>query len=245
MKYVLSPTLVTIANRVAKIPGFKKMLKPIYYPYKEYLNKKRNAEFRKNGLEVLRLFDKILVENDFHYSVFAGTLLGAIREKSFLKHDMDIDTALFYDEYSPKLQESLENGGFKLIHRFAIENGEKGMEETYLKDNISIDIFYIYKDENFPTYQCDFNALKGCKNWEQSMEKYGYVGARRIEFPVSRKVKRVPIDSILVNAIDNAEEWLECRYGSDYMIPNPNFTDKGDNPRMRDWESVKAVYTIF
>lgn len=244
MKYTLSPSLVRIASIAAKIPGVKALLKPFYYAYKQSLKKKRNQEFLKNGQKVLSEFDAIMNENNYHYSIYAGTLLGAIREKSFLKHDLDIDTALFYDEYSPNLHMVLEQGGFKLLHRFTADGGTKGMEETYLKNDITIDIFYVYYDDDGNTYQCDFHPIKGC-TWERSMSKYGYLLVRRNDFTVSRGIKRVQIDGIEVNAIDNAEQWLAQRYGDDYMIPNPNFHDRGDNPRMNMWDEVKGHYTSY
>lgn len=245
MKYIISPKIIHVANVAARIPGVKKMLKPVYYYYKKIIKGKRNKEFLKNGINVLKSFDNIMIENDLHYSVFAGTLLGAIREHAFLKHDFDIDTMLFHDEYSSKIPLILESGGFKLLHRFEVENGEKGLEETYVKDNVTIDIFYIYSDEKFDTYQCDFREEEGSTSLSESMKRFGHVLVRRNEFPVSRNVKRIKICDIEVNAIANAEEWLAARYGDDYMIPNPNFKDKKNNPKMRLWNEVTAIYKSF
>lgn len=245
MKYILSPRILKIANHVAKIPGFKSFLKPFYYNFKKYINHKRTQAFLKNGHQILKEFDKVMVENGYHYSVFAGTLLGAIREHSFIKHDCDIDTMLFHDEYSNSFPNILQNKGFRLIHRFEIEGGSKGLEETYEKDNVSIDIFFIYSDEKYPTYQCDFRACEGTTSFVESMVKCGKVITRRNEFPVSREIKRVFIDNIEVNAIANAEEWLASRYGDNFMTPNPHFKDKGDNPNMKFWNDVDAIYREF
>jgi len=245
MNYILSPNILKFANKAAKIPGIKYLLKPFYYSYKKYLSHKRTQAFLKNGHRILKEFDRVMNENGFHYSVFAGTLLGAIREKSFLKHDDDIDIMLFYEEYSSRLHKVLSDAGFRLVHRFCIDNGEKGLEETYEKFNIPIDIFFIHSDSVFQTYQCDFQKCEGCFSFKESMEKYGYVIARRNEFPVSKHTHRILIDDIEVNAIDNAEEWLACRYGIDYMLPNPNFRDDGSNPRMNIWKDAHAVFTDF
>ena len=127
------------------------------------------------------------------------------------------------------------------IHYYLIEDGEKGREETYEKNGVSIDIFYVYEDENYPTYQCDFYGEEGSSSHEDSMKKFGYVCSRRIEFPVSHNVKRMPFETIEVNTIENADEWLRCRYGDTYMTPDPSFRDKGDNPRIFEWKGVKAI----
>lgn len=242
MRTKVSPKLMELAHRVAGIPGMKKLLKPLYYPYKERINKNRNKVFREKALSVFKEFDNILISNNIHYSVFAGTLLGAVRERGFIKHDCDIDTCIWYKDYSPKLTELLVHNGFKLVRRFEVDGGKKACEETYQKDGIDIDVFFIYSDDKFPSYQCDFGCVEGTASHEESMSKYGFVTTRRIEFPVSYEVIRVPFETIEVNILSNAEEWLESRYGSDYMIPNPKFCDKVANPRMFKWEEVRATF---
>lgn len=245
MQTKLSPRLLAFANKVAKIKYLKSLLKPFYYPYKERIQRNRRSQFHKYGLSILEDFDRIMTSNGFSYFVFAGTLLGAVREKGFIKHDLDIDVAMFNDDYSPELEQILVSNGFSIKRRFEIENGKYGREETYEKNNVSLDIFYIYSDEKYPTYQCDFSGVLGTSSPDDSMEKYGYVRARRIEFPISRKVARVPFETIMVNAPENYDEWLRCRYGDDYMIPNPNFHDTGKNPHMFQWEGVKASFRRF
>lgn len=241
MRTRVSPTMRALAAKVGKVGLLKKLLSPIYTAYKRNIQSRRNRLFRENGVNVLKEYDAILSSIDVQYSVFAGTLLGAVREKGFLKHDVDIDTVIFNCDYTPKIKHALEQNGFKLVHYYLIDNGDKGREETYEKNGVSIDIFYIYSDEKYPTYQCDFHALDGSTSHEDSMTKYGYVATRRIEFPVSHKVTRIQFEDISVNAISNANEWLEYRYGKNYMIPDPDFRDKGDNPHIFEWTEVKAI----
>lgn len=58
-------------------------------------------------LSLLKEFHKLCVENDIKYSLHAGTLLGAIREKGFIPWDDDIDVTITRDEYN-KLLETLK-----------------------------------------------------------------------------------------------------------------------------------------
>lgn len=205
------------------------------------ITKKRNNDMKKNGLEVLKEFDTLLTTNKINYTVFAGTLLGAVREKGFLKHDIDIDTAIFYKDYNTQLVKLLNNAGFILVHEYKIDNGSSGLEQTYKKNGVSIDIFYIYSDEAFGSYQCDFHGVNG-ELHEVSMIKYGYVESRRLEFPIKYEFVRMPFETIEISAIANYDEWLRYRYGDDYMIPNPEFRDKGDNPNIYEWKRAIMKY---
>ena len=244
MKITLSPSIIKIANKFSKIPGVKKLLKPFYYRYKERINHNRNEQFKNNGISLLKLFDKIMVENNIPYTVFAGTLLGAVREHGFIAHDMDIDTAIFYEDRPSNLIDLMQVHGFILHHRFANNGGSIGLEETYIKDNVTLDIFYIHKDDHNETYQCDFHPELGTITWEDSMKKYGYVRSRKLQLPANHSFIRLPFAEITVSAISNHDEWLSCRYGQNYMIPDPNFCDRGSNPHIVE-EWLEADYKLF
>lgn len=230
-----------LASFAIKIPGFKFLFQGMYRSYLRKVQDNRNEIFQKNALQVLREFDDALTSNNLRYSVFAGTLLGAVREKGFLKHDLDIDCAMFYSDYSQKVDEALFAKGFKKFHSFLVDDGKSGMEETYIKDGVSIDIFYIYSDDEYPTYQCDFHSLSEVDSKRFPHEK----AVRRIQFPVSTDVLRMPFETIEVNVIANYNEWLCHRYGNTYMTPDPNFHDKGDNPGIKEWTSVRAKYIKY
>ena len=55
-------------------------------------------------LLLLKAFHKLCVENNIKYSLHAGTLLGAIREKGFIPWDDDVDVMLTRDEYTKLMQ---------------------------------------------------------------------------------------------------------------------------------------------
>lgn len=50
-------------------------------------------------LEILKVFDKFCREHDLKYSLYAGSLLGAVRHKGFIPWDDDLDVCMERSEY--------------------------------------------------------------------------------------------------------------------------------------------------
>lgn len=230
-----------IANKVAKIPFVKKILKPIYYPFKAWQIKQRNAKFKKNALAVIEEFDKVMTNSKIPYVLAAGSMLGAVREKGFLKHDLDIDTFIWNIDFSENINNVLSKAGFVRIHYFVAENGKLGREETYKKNGVTIDIFYLYEPINKYPYNCAFSPCEGAVTWHQSMKKFGKVIATRFESPIDKEIVRVPFETLMLPIPKNANDWLAGRYGINYMIPDPNFKDI-NNPCVVRWEDIDAQY---
>ena len=229
------------AHRVSMIPGVKKTMKPFWKIFNNIYYSTINARYRKNALKVLTIFDSCMNEVGVKYTIMFGTLLGAVRNKGFLKHDLDIDTAIWHDDYSCKICETLLNKGFRLKHKFVVEGGG-GLEETYEYKGVSIDIFVMYPPIDEYPYFCLWEPVKECVTFSRSMSKYGYVIPKRIELPMGREVTYLPFETIKLPAPLNASELLKFSYGDDYMTPNTKWTPDPTNPYRKIWREKKAVY---
>lgn len=242
MKYLLPKWLVRFGEKVAKIPYAKTLLKPIYYPYKEHLAKKRNQQFLSYGLEVLSLFDTTMKRINAPYVLGFGTLLGAVREHKFLSHDLDIDTCMWYSDYVEKnVGVELETAGFSYLRSFEVDDGVSGMEITFCYKNVSIDIFLIYPGigGGLPFTCHNWDPVGETTSMEQSMKKYGYLLPYRFEAPYNREISMVQFYDLHLPIPTNYDDILSYRYGPDYMTPNPNWHD--DRRNMTLWEGKKAV----
>ena len=51
-------------------------------------------------LEILKVIDSFCNEHGLHYSLYAGTLLGAVRHQGFIPWDDDLDICMARDEYN-------------------------------------------------------------------------------------------------------------------------------------------------
>jgi len=65
-------------------------------------------QIQEDLLVVFTRFNELCIENEIDYSVFAGTLLGAIREKGFIPWDDDVDVVMTLDNYE-NLRKMLNN----------------------------------------------------------------------------------------------------------------------------------------
>lgn len=246
MKNTLSPKLVSFANKVAKIPFAKALLKPFYYPYKDRLNAKRNKVYKQHALDTLADFDKCMNENGFVYTLIFGSMLGAVREKGFIKHDVDIDVAMWVEDYSPQVQKCLEEAGFKLDHRYLIDDGASAREETYVKNDVSIDVYCIFPAIDTYPYVCSkWMPIGECITLEDSMKKYGYVSGKRLEMPIKKRIVRTQFESLFLPILENSDEVLFFYYGMDYMNPNPGWRESTDYPFRKEWPDKKASFIKY
>lgn len=209
---------------VYKHPTLRNIVKPIYRKIafsKE--NREKNVLFRTNGLKVIEEFDKVLTDNSIPYILFFGSLLGAIREHGFIKHDLDLDVAIWNEDYSDEITKCLERSGFKLTKSILVDGGKFAREETYEKEGIGIDIFYLYPYSETDGYVCCFRNYPDCLNFEHSIHKHGGLYAVQYYFPIKKRISRISFEDKLNLPIpENAHEIMRCIYGNSYMIPQPN-----------------------
>lgn len=231
-----------LANRVKKIPVVSTVLKPIYKKYINILKKKRNKQFLRYGIDVLCKFDHCLTSMNIPYSLAFGSMLGAAREKGFIKHDLDLDVVIWNEDYTLDLRKCLLAEGFTLVHEILVDGGNSGREETYSYKGVTIDVFSLYPAIDKYPYCCVFYGVKDSVSLKDSMEKYGYLIPQRIQMPWIKEFVKVPFESLMLPITKNAHELLSYRYGVDYMKPNPNwqyYSVKNDSVKM--WNEKKGI----
>ncbi len=121
----------------------------------------KGEEFRRMQLlqlDMLREFDRVCRENDIRYSIFCGTLLGAVRHKGYIPWDDDADIAMLREDFEKfrKVAHLLDEKicyfqdhvndpeyrwGYAKIRRTGTKFIRAGQEHLKCKTGVFIDIF--------------------------------------------------------------------------------------------------------
>lgn len=223
--------MILILKRIMESnPLLKKVALTIYNPtLGAYLKQKENKNFLENGQKTLEQANLVFKEIGVDYWLEFGTLLGAIRNKSFIKHDFDLDLGMFLHDYSPDHEKIFNKYGFKKTKLFTIDDGRYGREETYTYLGVSLDIFYFTKKNDTKAYCHLFVPLEG-KSAAKTMLELGGLVPKEFLLTIEKLGdtkflgRKYPVPLA-------CDKHLIDIYGSDYMIENPAWvTTREMNP---------------
>lgn len=134
-------------------------------------------EIKKCALDILIEFDTVCQKYNIKYSLFDGTLLGAIRHNGFIPWDDDIDVAMLRSEYNKLLQIGKKYNDNSKIYKFKFPEYEDGYRFPFGKfvdDRTQIEeIGYVCDDlgiyiDIFPLdYISGNNYLEASKNYKK------------------------------------------------------------------------------
>jgi len=150
-----------------------------------------------NSRDNLIEFKSVMERHNVFFALTAGTVLGAVRDKDFIKHDEDIDLALYSQDKQRviDLLPELINRGFRVVRynrRHVI---------SIMRNGDYIDLCFFEKLNN-EEYDCD-----GCMLLAEFMEN-------TISFPFLGTHFFIP---------KNYEGYLTCEYGINWRTPRYDF----------------------
>ncbi len=162
-------------------------------------------------------------ENGAPYSLMYGTLLGAVREKGFIPHDCDVDLAVWADEDYSSVFEQLEKEGFKKKRTILVDGGSTAKEFTFSFHSIHVDFFFFFPESNGNYYGVSFYPQDGCRNWKESLERFGSLKILRFRLPISKQTIHTKFEDKEFPITVDAEAFLAGDYGPNWRIPDPTF----------------------
>lgn len=215
-----------------KIKAFRKMSHFIFEILEKNKTKEKKNAYLSYGEKTLFDIQSIFSGTSFVVFPVYGTLLGLIREKKLLNHDLDLDFGMIKNkEFSWQKFDTImkENGYFKKKH---FEHNGKINEITYFSrfdKRLTIDFFCFYKEKNnYISYSYSFN----------DNEKY------KIENERSVYKETLPIfnELIPINAYDkiiyvpcNYKQLLSSCYSENWIIPDK----KWNNEKRPNYKLIK------
>lgn len=99
-------------------------------------------EIQQVSFDILKDIHEFCIENDIKYSLFAGTLIGAIRHKGFIPWDDDLDIAMPRAEYKRFVESYKSPKGYELFAR------ERQGKDVYISFGRVCEMDKTYVDTN-------------------------------------------------------------------------------------------------
>jgi len=213
-----------ILERIKYVMMKNQFLKSFFQPMYRLAMKpgvlKQNYLFKRYGLEAIQKLNNVFEKENIEYWLEFGTLLGAVREKNFIEHDLDIDIGLFIDNDSDKIEQLLTMAGFKKIQQIEVDNGSFALEQTYQYRGVTVDLFYFTKIDNM-MYCHVFTGEYG-KSWESTIEDNGGLVVYQHAFPY-KGLKKIKFLKMNFTIPSNEIEHLTAQYGNDFMVKDKNW----------------------
>ena len=195
------------------------------------LDRIRRHSIRKYGLEAMsRVFE---VSRRMGRPVWLeyGTLLGAYREHGFIPHDFDIDLGMMRADYDYRFQQALYDSGFKILRQFTLVDAtnldNRWVTEVTLKyRQVQIDLFLRFQEDGQTFNYLWKKNTTDVNRWYANRDAYQYTGFKEADFL-----------GIKVNVPENTRDYLEFKYGADFMTPQP-----GWKPREKVYLPIDEYY---
>lgn len=190
---------------------------PVTRPLVAALHRKKAVKKQLEGAKVFhrqihQIFPTIIKKFDslgIDYFICFGTLLGAIREHDFIKHDDDLELGVFSDQYYSQLAWKFAEIGFKKQYRYYITGSQiknEGFVEKYSNGDIHFDLFVFSRND------------KNIWCWSYLRDESNTLNAIKLQWPNSG-LQRISFQGLEVPAPCNPEAFLEALYGKEWSKP--------------------------
>ena len=209
---------------IEDVPGLNKLARYIYMQtIRRYTNYQRNRAFKKEAIEALQALQKVFQELNVTYWLEFGTLLGAVREKGFISHDLDIDIGMFANDFQDQNETIFNKYGFRKTCSYSVDGGDYAREETYYFGGVGIDIFYFHMRNQHEIYCHTFAPIDG-KSVDKTIDEVGGLRVRELRYPYTgfRLIDFLGMDFMIPK---NVDEHLTESYGEHWMIKDPNYSN--------------------
>lgn len=180
--------------------------------------KRKRKMMAAHGVETIHYLQALFSEIGCKFFFDMGTLLGIIRDGQLLKHDIDIDVAIFTESEEQKqaIRDKLVSQGNDILYSYTVD-GIGIVEESYIHSGIKFDI-------NFYTREADIDVCYLLySDPEKVYQSKDVLSVVRLECLRIDNVVQIDFNGVLINIPSNGEQYLEQRYGSTWRIPDTGY----------------------
>lgn len=217
--------------------------KPLEYRANKQLQLVRN-NIKQYGVECLLLVQEAFKEHDQEFWLDYGTLLGAVREKDFISHDLDMDIGTFNisEEKKRALEKTLNDKGVKTFREFTVDGHV--VEQTFTYKGTHIDLFYYFSEDPNKVWCYFFEGTDEMSTQERGTEKILTGWKTKTASSTLLGTKLMPFKGEEFPVPSNVEEYLIENYGPNYMIKDENwdFANSASNIKVVSANNVEAIY---
>ena len=181
--------------------------------FSEIKQKKRFIQL--DGANTIIFIQKILEANNISFFFDMGTLLGIIREGKLLKHDMDIDVAVY--NANGTVIESIKTVliGNGCVHKHRYTTADIGIiEDSFVYKNIKFDICYYQQENNSDICFLAYNPINS------TAEQFCTV---KLSCEHIERIDKIIFNGYPINVPYSSERYLSQRYGVNWKIPDTNY----------------------
>lgn len=201
-----------IKNKIKKLKIVKSILN-----YRNFLHNKRlKTKLIKNGKEILSIAVDVLEKNKINYWLDYGTLLGAIRNKGFIKGDMDIDLGIDIKEDIDHIIKIFQNKGFNVYCYYHVIPEEKGRIVSLIYKGIILDLYNYTINEK--SMWCTIYEQDKCNSIDNFYKENNTIPVFFLKFNFKIITKKIKLFDLNVSVPSNYHEYLSTIYGTDYMV---------------------------
>ena len=168
-----------------------------HYEESSYITGEIYSLNKEDALYMLRTIKKVFDDNGIKFMLMYGTLLGAVREKDFIGHDLDMDI----DIYAKDRQKMIDL--IPVLDKYGIKFTRHAGKLIYT---------FVYKSAD-----CDIDIIYEAR-WPLKY-RYNYtLGKYYPKFYVS-ETEKIEFHGDMYDIPKNPERFLAYIYGKDWKIP--------------------------
>ncbi len=179
---------------------FKRLFK------KKEVKKLTIEDIRKGLIEA----NEILREIGVTAWITDGTLLGYFRENDLIAHDFDADLGCMIENYSEDIVYAFRERGWELAYVWG--EIKQGLELTFRKGQVKIDIFFFYKDSDD-------------RLWHGAWRKHDKKSLNLIKYYYEPfELKEVDFLDARFNIPKDTLKYITTKYGPGWKTPQKNWS---------------------